>query len=155
MREPTEVQKRKCREKIILHGYDILESHGMHEGKGFRHHGDINVYKHTITVVCISLILAEKLRIKVDERALVRGALLHDYYLYDWHIDEDWHKWHGFRHPRFALENAKRDFGIGEIEADIIARHMFPLTLHPPKYKESWIVCIADKISATMDYAGR
>ena len=27
----------------------------------------------------------------------------------------------------------------------MIAKHMFPLTLRPPRFRESWIVCLADK----------
>ena len=34
------------------------------------------------------------------------------------------------------------------IERDIIKKHMFPLNIAFPKYKESLIVCIADKIIA-------
>ena len=30
-------------------------------------------------------------------------------------------------------------------ERDVIAKHMFPLTLRPPRFRESWIVCLADK----------
>ena len=28
---------------------------------------------------------------------------------------------------------------------DIILRHMFPLNIRPPKYKESWVVTMMDK----------
>ena len=35
---------------------------------------------------------------------------------------------------------------MNRIEADIISKHMFPLTFNPPRYKESVIVCIVDKV---------
>ena len=33
-----------------------------------------------------------------------------------------------------------------KIESDIISKHMFPLTFYPPKYKESVVICLVDKI---------
>lgn len=93
----------------------------------------------------MSLIIAKKLHIKVDRKALVRGALLHDYFLYDWHEKGGGHKLHGFRHPYSALRNASRDFKLNNIEENVILRHMFPLTPIPPKCREAWIVCMADK----------
>ena len=41
---------------------------------------------------------------------------------------------------------------MGDIERDIIKRHMFPLNIRPPKYRESWIVCLADKICAVNEF---
>ena len=75
-----------------------------------------------------------------------RGALLHDYFLYDWHLTHE--RWHGFRHPYIALSNASRDFDLTAREKNIIVRHMFPLTPIPPKYRESLLVSTADKICA-------
>ena len=57
-------------------------------------------------------------------------------------------KWHGFRDARIALQNAARDFDLNKIEIDIIRKHMFPLNLRIPRYRESFIVCLADKICA-------
>ncbi len=79
---------------------------------------------------------------------MIRGALLHDYFLYDWHEKAKWHKWHGFRHPYTAWKNAKAEFQLNRRETNIILRHMFPLTPVPPTCRESWLVCIADKICA-------
>ena len=58
---------------------------------------------------------------------------------------------HGFTHAKRALKNAEKEFSLNPIERDIIIRHMFPLNIKPPKYRESIIVCIADKISATIE----
>jgi uncharacterized protein len=74
----------------------------------------------------------------------VRGALLHDYFLYDWH-DHAPDRWHGFTHPRRALENASRDFALNGIERDLIAHHMFPFVPAPPRHREGWVVTLADK----------
>ncbi|MBE5958861.1 MAG: HD domain-containing protein [Lachnospiraceae bacterium] len=125
----------------------------MQYSKTNKHHGEVSVYNHSVDVALISLKLARRFRIKVDEKSLVRGALLHDYYLYDWHEPDESHRLHGFSHAKKAFINASKDFDLNDIEKDIIIKHMFPLNLSLPVYKESVLVCLADKISATKDYS--
>ena len=79
--------------------------------------------------------------------ALVIGALLHDYFLYDWHDGKGRHL-HGFTHPECAFRNAEKDYTLSPRVKNIIIRHMFPLTPVSPTCTEAWIVCIADKICA-------
>ena len=117
----------------------------------FVQHGDVSVYEHVVAVAVESCRMADALArhgITVDRPSLVRGALLHDYFLYDWHDPDPSHRLHGFRHPFFALRNAEDDFTLGERERNIIARHMFPLVPVPPTCREAWIVCGADKLVA-------
>lgn len=116
--------------------------------KQYVQHGRTSIYDHSIQVARFSLYLAQKLPVRVDRRSLIRGALLHDYFLYDWHVPDDSHRLHGFKHPKTAWKNAKADFLLTPIEENIIRRHMFPLTLIPPACRESWIVCLADKYCA-------
>ena len=111
-------------------------------------HGKVSVYAHCVSVADTACVLAETLHLRVNERALIRGALLHDYFLYDWHNPDNGHRLHGFSHPYTSIKNAKRDYSITKREADIIVKHMFPLTIVPPQTKEAWIVCLADKICA-------
>ncbi len=94
--------------------------------------------------------------ISVDRASLLRGALLHDYFLYDWHDPDPSHRLHGFRHPFFALARAEEDFELTPRERNIIVRHMFPLVPVPPTCREAWIVCLADKWCALREtVAGR
>lgn len=112
-------------------------------------HGNTSCLLHSIAVSYYSYRLAKFLRLNIHEKELIRGALLHDYFLYDWHAKYKPTKnvgLHGRIHPTIALFNARKDYDINYIEADIIERHMFPLTFTPPKYKESVIVCIVDKV---------
>ena len=85
--------------------------------------------------VCCSLIFSKTIHLKVDRDSLVRGALLHDYFLYDWHDRRPERRIHGFTHTGIALHNADRDFELNDIERDIIGKHMFPLTVVPPRYR--------------------
>lgn len=143
---------KKINEKVFFYGKDILNSEKMNKERHFIQHGNISCYDHSLNVAKKSLIIAGFLLlfIKINERALIRGALLHDYFLYDWH--ESGHRLHGFFHAKRALENAESDFELGDIEKNIIKRHMFPLNICPPKYRESWIVCLADKLCAIEEF---
>ena len=116
--------------------------------KQYYQHGATSVYSHRVQVAFFSLYLSRKLKLRVNERALIRGALLHDYFLYDWHDRDHGHSLHGFTHPGTALKNAKKDYDLDPIEENIIHRHMFPLTPVPPVCWEAWIVCLADKYCA-------
>ena len=115
-------------------------------------HGTTTVMRHCVNVAAVSLLLARALRLRVDKQALVRGALLHDYFLYDWHDpSRKGEGLHGFTHPKTALKNAREDFDLSPVEENIIVRHMFPLTPHPPAYREAWLVCAADKYCALQE----
>ena len=77
------------RSQKLLETYagDILHSKGMDMEKRFFQHGTVTVYDHSVGVALMCLQLAALLRLRTDTRSLVRGALLHDYFLYDWHIN--------------------------------------------------------------------
>ena len=77
----------------------------------FIQHGDVTVYAHVTSVARASLSFAERLGragISVDRVSLLRGALLHDYFLYDWHDPDPSHRLHGFRHPFLPWHVPKR-----------------------------------------------
>ena len=123
------MRKKYVAEKAVqLLGGDILASKGMQLERGFYQHGSVTVYEHSLAVAVMCVRLSRFMRIKTDLRALVRGALLHDYFLYDWHIPDPSHRLHAFTHPRRALMNARRDFAIGGTEGNMILSHMFPMS---------------------------
>jgi uncharacterized membrane protein/HD superfamily phosphodiesterase len=137
--------------------YEIIREIGEHEEflklKEFFHHNS-SIYVHVQDVAYLSYRLCKFL--KLDHHSAARGALLHDFFLYDWrnHDEPDLHrnKYHGIEHPAIALTNARKHFSINEIEEDIIRKHMWPLTLVPPKYKESFIVSFADKYLSSKEF---
>ncbi len=136
---------------LCQYARDILDSEGMKLQAGFVQHGAVSTYQHSVSVALCSMRLALRLGLEVDMRSMVRGALLHDYFLYDWHDPSRTPRFHGYTHPKTALLNAERDFCLNNIERDIIKKHMFPLTPIPPRYIESFIVMVADKICATRE----
>lgn len=117
----------------------------------FIQHGTTSVFRHSVAVAYVSFWMARQMKISVDKESLIRGSLLHDYFLYDWHEKDDSHKWHGFYHAEKALKNAMEDFDLNKVEKDMIRRHMFPLNVRMPKYRESWILCGADKICSSKE----
>ncbi len=133
--------------------HDLEDKGRFDQEKSCFQHGATSVFDHSVHVASASLAFVETFHLTVNTSELVRGALLHDYFLYDWHEKENRpQKRHGFTHSATALENAKNDFTLTAREEDIIVKHMFPLTPLPPKYKESWVVCIADKGCAAEEF---
>ena len=123
--------------------HNLSQKSHLRRMEKFTQHGDTSCLLHTIAVAYYSIKIAEFFGIKYKKRDLIRGALLHDYFLYDWHDGEKERRIHGFTHPMTALRNADRD--LTDTERDIIKKHMFPLTVIPPTCREGWIVCLADK----------
>lgn len=148
-------KKRRAHWERMVHkrGADILKSANMQKEKKFLQHGKVSVYTHSVRVAVLSLFLAELLRVKVNEEAMMRGALLHDYFLYDWHDKnrENYQKLHGFYHPGIALKNARKEYHLTRREEDIIKKHMWPLTVVPPLCREAWVVTAADKYCSLLE----
>lgn len=156
MREQKRKRLQHIRRTLKKHAPDILGSDSFRATDANIQHGDVSVYEHSIRVAEAAVQLSQTLRMKVSERELVRGALLHDYFQYDWHKDGkeagNVHpRLHGFFHPKTALDNASRDFDLSPKECDIIRKHMWPLTVVPPRFKESWLVTAADKYASLME----
>ncbi len=132
---------------VDILGEEVLSNPTYLKNKELIQHGCSSIYEHCHNVALESLKIAARFNVKCDIKSLVRGALLHDYFLYDWHDKKNRLPHHGYKHPIYALSNAKKDFDISKTEANIIASHMFPLCFVLPRCKEALIVSFADKIS--------
>ena len=138
--------------EISREGRDILGSDEMQTTRTFTQHGRVSVYEHSLKVTDMCLTLADALRIRTDRRSLIRGALLHDFFLYDRHDKEKWHRLHGYTHASRALSNAMTKFTLNRCERNMIYTHMFPLNVtHIPRFRESILLCTADKIVSTAE----
>ena len=136
---------------VLSFGREILQSPNMQSERRYPQHGLTDCFTHSICVAYMSLRVAEVLHIRIDPRSMVRGALLHDYFLYDWHDKAHACRFHTFCHPLVALRNAEAEFTLNPVERDIIRKHMFPLCFPLPRYKESFIISIADKCCAASE----
>lgn len=125
---------------------NIIETDNYKSQKNYISHGNTNLYDHQIDVAyeCYKY-LEKKNKEDID---MIYAALLHDYYLYDWHDIKKYprKRLHGFRHPKIAMNNAIRDYKISKRCQSMIRTHMFPLTLfHIPKSKDAYKLSIIDK----------
>lgn len=113
-------------------------------------HSDANRLDHIRAVTYMSYELSKYLGLNV--KATARAALLHDLVYYDWHDADYSHRPHGFRHPAFAVMNARLlNPQITKKEEKIILHHMWPLTPVPPTSFEGFVVTFADKYCASTE----
>ena len=127
---------------------DILNHQLFLSMDSYRHHANVSCLDHTLLVA--DLVYTTARRWGLDHHSATRGALLHDFYLYDWHTGGP--GFHGLKHARIALRNAESVFSLNDIEKNAILRHMWPLTPIPPRYPESLLVSLADKVSSYREY---
>ena len=122
---------------------DLIESEVVQKMCNFTQHGDTTTFDHCLTVSFKSFQFCRKFNL--DYRAAARGGLLHDLFLYDWHDKDLEINLHGFYHPGIALRNAEKAFVLDDKEKEIIKKHMWPLTVVPPKCREAYVICYFDK----------
>ena len=121
----------------------ILEIKEFNDTKKRVHHG-ITRYDHSMNVAYITYIVCKNLKLNYKEATF--AALLHDFF------NSEVRNKNGYKrlvdHPKYALKNASKYFELSDLQKDIIIKHMFPVTLRPPKYKESLLVSLIDKYSS-------
>lgn len=134
---------------------DVATSPVVQKMKRFNHHSHTNCFEHSVHVSYYNYLICKKLG--WDTRAAAKAGLLHDLFLYDWHNHKtgEGERMHGFEHPTKALKNAQNNFALTRKEGDIISKHMFPLTVTPPKYKESYVITLTDKFCSTCEVMDR
>jgi uncharacterized protein len=139
-------------ESIVV---DLLNEDPVKQMEDISCHGSANFLEHSINVAYMSYRICK--RFGFDYRAAAKGGMLHDLFLYDWR-DGEHNGYHCFNHPHVAYKNAARLCSdadhiddLTEVEKDIILKHMWPLSPKRPRYRESLVVCLADKMCAMME----
>lgn len=112
-----------------------------------QHHHSTRL-EHSINVAFTSYKMAK--RLGWDAKSTARGALLHDFFYYDWR-ETKFNKSHAWVHPRIAVKNARKLINLNKKEEDIILKHMWGATIAPPRYKEGYIVTMVDKYWAVKE----
>ena len=125
---------------------NIMENAEFKKIENIKHHNTTRL-DHSIKVSYYSYLIAKTL--KLDYKEVARGGLLHDFYMDK--ISEcskvrDKIKLFSTQHPKDAVNNATAYFNLSEKEINIIESHMFPVDYRVPKYAESWIVSLVDKV---------
>lgn len=144
----------KYKKEFISIVYDLINNDTVKQMKNYRQHFDCSCYTHCVEVAFWAYWLCKKLGL--DYKSAARAGLLHDLFLYDWRNSKkrlNLKKFHAFIHPQIALENASKITDLNPIEKDIILKHMWPVTFFQfPKYRESFIITIMDKLSALKSF---
>jgi uncharacterized domain HDIG len=127
----------------------IINNKEFLKRKKFSHHGEESVYEHSLKVAFKAYKMAKKL--KLDYKSAAIGGILHDFYTTPWMNAEKtrrfW-KMHGFTHAKIAYDNVCTyfpEYATPKIK-DIIKKHMWPLNIRLPRYRETWIVTLSDKL---------
>lgn len=122
---------------------NILRDNNFKKTYNIEHHG-ISRMEHSLRVSYYSYKIAKKL--EFDYKAVARGGLLHDFYLEGDERNKVKKFTDTFVHPKKALATSKEYFDLSQLEENIIVSHMFPIYLSLPKYKESVLVNLVDKV---------
>ena len=141
---PEQKEKLENIYQTFLHDEKVLRMKeiSMHRGS--------NCYEHCFMVAkrAIKRCLGSH-RKNINLEVVLVGAILHDYYLYDWRKDRSKLKHHGVRHPSIASDNASRDFDVSPQVKKVIETHMWPMKFKEyPKSREAKIVSLSDKAVA-------
>ena len=97
------------RQRLLAETIRELKQEGrLDEEKLAMPHGTTSIYRHSLNVAYTSLWMMERWQIRLEPKSLVRGALLHDYFLYDWHQKDPSHSaWKCTERLLFKLEGKK------------------------------------------------
>ena len=114
-------------------------------------HRGSNCYEHSFKVAKYAIKKALRYK-EVNLEVVLIGAILHDYYLYDWRADRSKKKGHAKNHQHVASENASRDFMVPDSVKKVIESHMWPINIKNfPDTKEARIVSFSDKHVAIVE----
>ncbi len=127
---------------------DLLELDEVKRLDEYFQHCNTSRLQHCLNVAYYSYLMARAFNF--DYRSAARAGMLHDLFWYDWRVEKT-PQLHAFYHPKNALENAEKIAELNNIERDAIVKHMWPLTLSFPRYKESYIVTLSDKYCACIE----
>lgn len=126
---------------------DMIENNTVKQMHDFKQHYETTCFEHCLVASYYCYLLCKKFNL--DYISCSRAAMVHDLFLYDWRKRQNGRKGlHAFTHPQTAYDNASKLFDLNEKEKDIIVKHMWPVTLALPKYKESYILTLVDKYCA-------
>ncbi|MDE7364306.1 MAG: HD domain-containing protein [Ruminococcus sp.] len=122
--------------------------------KNITHHICTTRFQHCLNVAYYSYKICRIFHL--DARSAARAGLMHDLFYYDrkkYNAEKSKNDPnHSRKHSDVALHNAELLTDINPMERDIIQKHMFPMTLSIPKYKETYIITFVDKYCAILEF---
>ncbi len=141
--------------RIKKYGKDILDSKEFLQATHQVHHLSTSVANHSILTAKIGLKICDRLKnrgITVDERKVVRIALLHDLGMLGRRHRYKNNFECGYYHPLNSAVSAQKIWpDIDPASINAIKSHMWPLSLSFPRSKEAFILCLADKLASVKE----
>ena len=141
------------RSEVFKYGEDIIHSESFEKAKHVPHHIHYTVAIHSVEAAVYALLITRWLKkhhtaLKVDEREVVRAALLHDIgmTLDEIHDSPSYRK--AFSHPKEGHRIARDVYHLNKIQLEAIRRHMWPIGIIPPRHLMGWIIVMADNMSS-------
>lgn len=134
---------------------NIMKNEEFKKIENIKHHNTTRL-DHSMKVSYYSYKIAKSL--KLDYKDVARGGLLHDFYtdkISECKKIKDKIKLFSTKHPKDAVNNSLTHFNLSEKEVDIIETHMFPVDYKIPKYAESWIVSLVDKVLSFREFSNK
>lgn len=127
-----------------------IEQHAtLQQLKQIPHHTPTTTrYDHSLLVAYLSFLFCRKYR--MNYHAAARAGMLHDLFHEDWDGSALSSLNRLRTHPIEALQNAQR-YNLSRIESDIIVKHMWPITPERPRYREAYVVTMADKVASVLE----
>ncbi len=117
--------------------------------KTIQHHTPTTTrYDHSLLVAYLSFLFCRKWQ--MDYHAAARAGMLHDLFHEDWDGSALRSLDRLRAHPIEALQNAQR-YNLNRVECDIIVKHMWPITPERPRYREAYVVTMADKVASVLE----
>ena len=149
MIKKIKIYNQKSRNEFKETMSDLIAHEQFQRLADFRQHYKYTRLKHSVDVAYFSFYIAKMC--KLDYISTGKAGLLHDL---------TFHEKSGFRenmkmlrrHPKDALINALNICDLSDKECDIIMRHMWLITIRPPKYREGYIVSFVDKYCAAKEF---
>jgi len=129
----------------------FLDNENFLKSQSSIHHGVIKL-DHSLKVSYYSYKIGKILNLNCNNIAI--GGLLHDFFFSNTKgksISKEGVK--SLKNHHFvSLHNSINNFELNDMEKDIIFKHMFPVILTIPKYKESLLVALIDKLVGSIEF---
>lgn len=129
---------------------DLLAHELVQSMKRYTQHRGVSILEHSISVSYLSYRICKE--VGLDYRSAARGGLLHDFFLYQRHVNKPYKGWHTLGHPKLALKNAEAISSLNRRERDIIVKHMWPISVRLPLYRETYVVSMVDKYCCATEF---
>ena len=132
---------------------NIINNQEFSKMSNIKHHNTTRL-NHCLKVSYISYKIAKVLHLDYED--IARGGLLHDFYneeIRNCEKIKDKVLLFSTKHPDEAVINATNNFSLNDKEINIIKSHMFPVDYRIPKYAESWIVSLVDKVLSIGEFS--